>query len=60
MGGHDNNTSIEISKYLWNHQPKFIRNRTKLNKEWKSSGADRKVTFIEYCKMSKHERKNFK
>ena len=55
-----NDKSIELSKYLWNFETKFIRNKKKLNKEYKLLNADSKVTNIEYCKMSKHERKNFK
>lgn len=56
----NNDSFIELSKYLWNYEPKFIRNRRKLNKEYKISNAHSKVNNIEYCKMSKHERKNFK
>ena len=60
MGGHDNQVSIELSKYLWSNQPTFYRTRSKLKSEWKLSKADRKVTFIEYCKMSKYERQKLK
>ena len=51
MGGFDNETSREFSKQNREHQNKFIKYRTKLYKEWKKLGFDKKMTFLEYCKF---------
>jgi len=57
MGGFDNKTSIDFSKQNREHQNKFITHRTKLHKKWKKLGLDKKMTFIEYCKLNKKRKK---
>jgi hypothetical protein len=56
MGGFDNETSIEFSKRFRKNQRKFIPKRIKLNEQWKKFNFDKKMTFLEFCKLRPKKR----
>jgi len=58
MGGFDNKTSREFSKQVRENQSKFIPKRVKLHQEWKKFNFDKKMTFVEFCKLKPKKRKN--
>tara|TARA_Y100001938_G_scaffold11628_1_gene14456 strand:- start:207 stop:407 length:201 start_codon:yes stop_codon:yes gene_type:complete len=58
MGGFDNETSIEFSKQVGENQRRFISKRVKLHQQWKKFSLDKKMTFLEFCKLKPKKRKN--
>lgn len=58
MGGFDNKTSVEFSKQARGHQNKFIPKRIKLHEQWKKFNFDKKITFLEFCKLRPKKREN--
>jgi hypothetical protein len=58
MGGFDNKTSREFSKQVRENQGKFIPKRIKLHQQWKKFNLDKKITFLEFCKLKPKKREN--
>ena len=58
MGGFDNKTSREFSKQVRENQSRFISKRVKLHQQWKRFNLDKKMTFLEFCKLKPKKRKN--
>lgn len=56
MGGFDNEISIEFSKQVRKNQRKFIPKRVKLHEQWKKFNFDKKMTFLEFCKLRPKKR----
>lgn len=58
MGGFDNETSREFSKQVRENQSRFISQRVKLHEQWKNFNLDKKMTFLEFCKLRPKKREN--
>jgi hypothetical protein len=58
MGGFDNQTSRDFSRQVRENQSRFIPKRVKLYEQWKRLNLDKKMTFIEFCKLRPKKRKN--
>lgn len=58
MGGFDNETSREFSKQVRENQSRFIPKRVKLHEQWKNFNLDKKMTFLEFCKLRPNKREN--
>jgi hypothetical protein len=58
MGGLNNEISIEFSKQIREYQRKLIPKRVKLHEQWKKFNFDKKMTFLEFCKLRPKKREN--
>ena len=58
MGGFDNETSREFSKQVRENQSRFIAKRVKLHEQWKKFNFDKKMTFLDFCKLRPKKREN--